>query len=108
MSPREIRRGGLGRVHQAQMRNGRKVAVKALREIVDDPSETNCKTKKRAGREGYNWSKFKHPNILQLLGVARHGDEVVLVSPWVEHGTLLKYISRYPEANLCDLVSALK
>ncbi|KAG8780113.1 hypothetical protein FRC12_023436 [Ceratobasidium sp. 428] len=100
-----IRRGGFGQVRQAQMRDGGKVAIKALFQIVDNAGEMDCKTKKRAGREGYNWSKFKHPNILRLLGVARLGDEVVLVSPWIERGTLSEYILRCPGANLCDLAS---
>ncbi|KAG8723278.1 hypothetical protein FRC09_003990 [Ceratobasidium sp. 395] len=103
ITDREIRRGGFGRVHQARMRDGRKVAVKALIQTVNNLGETDSKTKKRAGREGYNWSKFKHPNILQLLGVARHNSQVVLISPWMERGTLSDYISRYPGADRCGL-----
>ncbi|KAG8725114.1 hypothetical protein FRC09_008457 [Ceratobasidium sp. 395] len=85
------------------MRDGRKVAVKALIQVVNNLGETDSKTKKRAGREGYNWSKFKHPNILQLLGVARHNSQVVLISPWMECGTLSEYILRYPGVNRCGL-----
>ncbi|KAG8776672.1 hypothetical protein FRC12_000787 [Ceratobasidium sp. 428] len=98
-----IQRGGFGQVYQARMRDGTKVAVKALIQVFNDLGGTYSKTKKRAGREGYNWSKFKHPNILQLLGVARYNSQVVLVSPWMERGTLSEYVSRYPEANRCGL-----
>ncbi|KAG8723277.1 hypothetical protein FRC09_003989 [Ceratobasidium sp. 395] len=79
-----IQRGGFGQVHQARMRDGRKVAVKALIQVVNNLDETNSKAKK-------------------LLGVARHNSQIVLISPWVERGTLLEYTSRYPGASLCGL-----
>ncbi|KAH7333012.1 hypothetical protein B0J17DRAFT_558654, partial [Rhizoctonia solani] len=53
----------------------------------------------RAVRELYVWSKFNHPNILELLGVARYEGRVAMVSPWMKHGNLSWYICQYPGAD---------
>jgi hypothetical protein len=62
---------------------------------------------KRAARELYNWSKAKHVNILELLGVAIFRDQLAMVSPWMENGTLSSYVSRNPGANRWELVGSL-
>ncbi|KAG8717607.1 hypothetical protein FRC09_014014 [Ceratobasidium sp. 395] len=98
-----IHRGGFGQVYQARMYDGIKVAVKALVKVVEDVGEIDPKAEKRAGREGYSWSKFQHLNILPLLGVALHNNQVVLVSPWIDNGALPKYILHHPEADRCIL-----
>ena len=49
-------------------------------------------------REITVWSKLKHPNILQLLGIIRdprmHPDIPAMVCPWIECGALTTYLER--------------
>lgn len=55
-------------------------------------------------RERKLWERLMQENILPLLGVARGFDTPpdcdALVCPWMENGTLSKYIDRYPTIEL--------
>jgi hypothetical protein len=59
---------------------------------------------KRAARELYNWSKAKHDNILELLGVAIFREQLAMVSLWMENGTLSSYVRQNLDANRWALV----
>ncbi|KAG8756264.1 hypothetical protein FRC12_010626 [Ceratobasidium sp. 428] len=59
-------------------------------------------------REMHTWSKADHPHVLKLLGVAQYQDRLAMVSPWVEHGTVLQYIKAHVETDclaLCTQVA---
>ncbi|KAF8595206.1 kinase-like protein, partial [Ceratobasidium sp. AG-I] len=45
-------------------------------------------------RELYHWSKLKHQNVLELLGVALFQGQLSMVSPWMANGTLQEYIAK--------------
>ncbi|KAF8597036.1 kinase-like protein, partial [Ceratobasidium sp. AG-I] len=49
------------------------------------------------------WSKLKHPNVLELLGIALFKDHLAMLSPWMENGTLTSYLSANPEADTWTL-----
>ncbi|KAF8597119.1 kinase-like protein [Ceratobasidium sp. AG-I] len=49
----------------------------------------------------YVWSKCRHPNVLEPLGVAKFCGEMCLVSPWMENGKLLSYITSNPGVDRC-------
>ncbi|KAG8730651.1 hypothetical protein FRC10_002451, partial [Ceratobasidium sp. 414] len=64
---------------------------------------------KNIAREIYAWSKLRHPNILELVGLSTFRGQISIVSSWMENGTLPEYVSKNPEANrfqLCTQVSA--
>ncbi|CAE6491894.1 unnamed protein product [Rhizoctonia solani] len=103
--------GGFGDVYHGALQDGTRIAIKCLRLLVGVDDESGKKQLKRAARELYVWSKCKHPNVLDLFGVARYNDRVAMVSPWMENGNLTWYLSRYPDAdryNLCaDIADAV-
>ncbi|KAI8519336.1 hypothetical protein Bbelb_025930 [Branchiostoma belcheri] len=43
-------------------------------------------------REGLRMVNFKHDNVLQLLGMCVHGNEAMIVLPYMKHGDLHKYL----------------
>ncbi|KAJ1302565.1 hypothetical protein OPQ81_002882 [Rhizoctonia solani] len=77
------------------MRDGTDIAIKVLRQSSDiDP-----KSVKRAIREVYRWSKIRHPNIHELIGVTEFRGQLGMISLWMENGDLRSYIRKNPEIN---------
>ncbi|KAF8496698.1 ras guanine nucleotide exchange factor domain-containing protein [Russula emetica] len=66
----------------------------------------------RAGREGFQrqveiWRTLRHPNILQLLGIASIGDFVYSVSPYMEFGHVTRFLKAHPDADRVLLLSEI-
>jgi serine/threonine protein kinase len=59
----------------------------------------------RAAHELYVWSLLKHTNIVELVGLADFKDQMSMVSPWMENGSLPEYIIRHPGVDRIQLVS---
>jgi hypothetical protein len=118
---RPIAGGGFGDIYQGMLAGDEKVAIKCARLYLrhgDDGQKilkvgdilswqlvslTTCGDQ-RAARELHTWSSLKHVNIVELVGLAQFRDQISMVSPWMEHGALPEYISRYPEVDRCQLV----
>ncbi|KAJ3538466.1 hypothetical protein NMY22_g5150 [Coprinellus aureogranulatus] len=54
-------------------------------------------------REAILWANHQHAGILPFLGVFRRNDDaysggLCLVSPFLEHGTVIEYLKAYPQA----------
>ena len=63
----------------------------------------------RLWRECRTWGELAHPNILPLLRVClEHISETTLVpclvSPWMDHGTVMDYITNHPDVYRLPLV----
>ncbi|QRV98042.1 receptor tyrosine-protein kinase erbB-4 [Ceratobasidium sp. AG-Ba] len=105
--------GGFGAVFHSQfLGGGPAIAIKYFLKL-DGPDATNVrKILKRAAREVYAWSKCDHPNILPLYGIARIGERLALVSPWMKHGSLsglLRADAALDRLHLClQVASALE
>ncbi|CAE6519783.1 unnamed protein product [Rhizoctonia solani] len=101
-----ISTGGFGDVYRGKLHNGDRVAVKSLRMLVsaDDSGE---KRLKHAAHELYVWSKCRHPNILELIGVAKFDNQIAMVSPWMGNGNLSWYLSQHPETDRYRLSSQI-
>ncbi|KIJ10900.1 hypothetical protein PAXINDRAFT_101849, partial [Paxillus involutus ATCC 200175] len=68
------------------------VAVKALRIGTSDANALQARGKKLRG-EVHIWIRLDHRNVLKLYGIADGFAFLpALVSPWVEKGTLTKYL----------------
>lgn len=52
----------------------------------------------------YIWSKLRHPNVQALLGIVIFQGELGMVSPWMEHGNLAKYLLENPNVERYGLV----
>ncbi|KAG8881898.1 hypothetical protein FRB97_008945 [Tulasnella sp. 331] len=50
---------------------------------------------KRYEREAKIWSSLIHINILPFYGLVQRSSEIYLVSPWLEHGNLSRFLARY-------------
>ncbi|KAB5593186.1 hypothetical protein CTheo_3349 [Ceratobasidium theobromae] len=83
-----ISTGGFGDVYRGALLNGTRVALKCLRVLTQ-----------RAAHELYVWSKCKHPNVLELIGVAKYRDQIAMVSPWMDNGHLSWFLSQQPQAD---------
>ncbi|QRV97349.1 kinase domain protein [Ceratobasidium sp. AG-Ba] len=57
----------------------------------------------REAHVGYVLSKIKHPNIMELLGVANFRGQVALISPWMPNGTLAEYVRKNTDVDGWDL-----
>lgn len=52
----------------------------------------------------YIWSKLRHPNVQEFLGVIIFRGELGMVSLWMKEGSLEQYIEANPEAERYQLV----
>ena len=53
------------------------------------------------------WKQFKHPNLLQLVGAKKSPSAMVMISEWMEHGTIMDFVVACPGTNRLKLVSVL-
>ena len=56
-------------------------------------------------REVVLWKQFRHPNVLPLTGASRSLNTFTMVSEWMEHGTIMDFITACPRTNRLKLVS---
>ncbi|KAH7317470.1 kinase-like domain-containing protein [Rhizoctonia solani] len=94
--------GGFGDIYEGAFLDGQKVAIKCPRSFVSW-NEGSSQTTKNLAHELYSWSKCKHENVLELLGLAYYKNQIATVSPWMGQGTLPYYISQNPSVNVIDL-----
>ncbi|KAG8747364.1 hypothetical protein FRC12_014095 [Ceratobasidium sp. 428] len=101
-SPGPVGGGGFSDVYWGRLRNGNKIAIKCPRVFIRADRSSRLHLKETA-KELHVWSKYKHPNIIQLLGFTVFQNRIAMVSPWMKHGTLNEYLLRVPNANRCRL-----
>ncbi|CAE6530930.1 unnamed protein product [Rhizoctonia solani] len=95
--------GGFSDVYHGRLLTGERVAVKALRISAESIKIEYSKHLKRAARELYTWGNCRHPNVLQLLGLTTFHGRIGMVSPWMDHGTLPRYLDGNTEVDRCNL-----
>ncbi|CAE6438563.1 unnamed protein product [Rhizoctonia solani] len=94
--------GGFGDVWKGELLSGKKVAIKVWRASLIE--QCDYKSLKRATREIYYWSKMKHDNIHQLMGVIMFKNlSLGMISEWMENGNLHEYLRKNPSANRYQL-----
>ncbi|EUC62630.1 tyrosine kinase catalytic domain protein [Rhizoctonia solani AG-3 Rhs1AP] len=93
--------GGFGEVYRGVLRNGTKVSIKILKMMSTNGDEN--KLFKHAAHELYIWSKCKHPNILELIGMAKFRNQITMVSPWMENGNLQSFLPQHSELDRCKM-----
>jgi hypothetical protein len=116
--------GGFGNIYRGKTHDGKLVAIKSLRythEALIGTDSSVLKVRKislkyitltkrfdqSAAHELYLWSKSKHSNVLELMGLIKFCDHIAMVSPWMENGTVPQYLARRPEADRNQLVSLI-
>ncbi|CAE6402935.1 unnamed protein product [Rhizoctonia solani] len=98
--------GGFGDIWVGQLHNRTKVAIKAWR--TNTLECCHHKTLKRAARELFYWSRMRHDNIHQLLGVIVFKDQYLgMVSEWMDNGNLHEYLRKNPNVDCFQLCNGV-
>ncbi|KAH7337414.1 kinase-like domain-containing protein [Rhizoctonia solani] len=92
--------GGFGDIYRGRLLGNHKVAIKTVR--VFESCELG-KYHKSAARELYTWSKCRHPNVVELMGLVTFRGSLAMVSVWAEHGTLPAHLKKNPSTDRCSL-----
>lgn len=54
------------------------------------------------------WSRLIHPNILPFVGYALESEDCpLLISGWMENGTVNKYVKSHPDCDTQQIVCLL-
>ncbi|XP_058746312.1 probable receptor-like protein kinase At5g59700 [Vicia villosa] len=77
--------GGFGKVYMGELRDGRKVAVKR-------GSRTSSQGVEEFKAEIETLFKFRHGNLVSLIGYCDQNHELILVYEFVENGTLKSHL----------------
>ncbi|KAJ7263103.1 kinase-like domain-containing protein [Mycena rebaudengoi] len=99
-----IAHGGFGSIYKATYQS-KPVALKRLRFTQEDSDEKRRITLGRLFREAVVWKNLHHSSILPFLGLDT-GDtnsfpfELAMVSPWMENGTIMKYLEVHGATDL--------
>ncbi|KAJ7730201.1 kinase-like domain-containing protein, partial [Mycena metata] len=84
--------GGFGSVYRASYDN-KPVALKVMRHFVQGSELREIRVK--LCREALIWKELHHPYILTFIGIDQDSfpSTLGMVSPWMEHGTILNYLN---------------
>ncbi|KAJ7145890.1 kinase-like domain-containing protein [Mycena epipterygia] len=95
--------GGYGDIYRASYGN-KTVALKHMRHFLRGSELHRIRLK--FCREALVWRDLHHPNILPFIGIDRESfsSSLCMVSPWMEHGTILKYLEVHGRANVDKLL----
>ncbi|KAF8169191.1 kinase-like domain-containing protein [Mycena galopus ATCC 62051] len=95
--------GGFGDIYRASYGDQR-VALKRMRYFLRGSDLRRIHLK--FCREALLWKDLHHPNILPFLGIDRDSfpSSLCMVSPWMEHGTVIDYLKTHGHANVDKLL----
>ncbi|KAL0953745.1 hypothetical protein HGRIS_004935 [Hohenbuehelia grisea] len=73
---------------------GEVVALKRLRIFQPDRDSSQFKFRQKFCREALFWRHVRHPNVMPFIGIDSEtfGSSLCLVSPWMQNGTVLRYL----------------
>ncbi|KAJ6476176.1 kinase-like domain-containing protein [Mycena sanguinolenta] len=96
--------GGYGDIYCASY-GGKRVALKRLRHFLRGSDLRRARLK--FCREALVWRDLHHPHILPFLGIDRDSfpePYFCMVSPWMEHGTVMSYLKTHGASNVDKLL----
>ncbi|KAF7326855.1 Kinase-like protein [Mycena venus] len=95
--------GGYGDIYRASYCDQR-VALKRMRYFLRGSDLRRIRLK--FCREALVWKDLHHPHILPFLGIDRDSfpSSLCMVSPWMDHGTVINYLDTHGNANLDKLL----
>ncbi|KAF8205640.1 kinase-like domain-containing protein [Mycena galopus ATCC 62051] len=95
--------GGFGDIYRA-MYGDQPVALKRMRYFLRGSDLRRIRLK--FCREALVWKDLHHPHILPFLGIDRDSfpSSLCMVSPWMEHGTVMNYLKGHGHANVDKLL----
>ncbi|KAF8603022.1 kinase-like protein [Ceratobasidium sp. AG-I] len=98
--------GGFGDIYWGALNDGSSVAIKCVRSFFGSDAD-DSKPLKHTARELYTWSKCRHDNVLELLGVAQFRYRIAMVSPWMDNGALPNYLAQKPSVDRYQLCTQI-
>ncbi|KAJ6482843.1 kinase-like domain-containing protein [Mycena vitilis] len=95
--------GGFGDIYRATYGN-KTVALKHMRHFIQTSEIRDIRLK--LCREALVWKDLRHRNILTFIGIDRESfpSSLCMVSPWMEHGTILNHLKTHGRANVDKLL----
>ncbi|KAF8174708.1 kinase-like domain-containing protein [Mycena galopus ATCC 62051] len=95
--------GGFGDIYRASYGDQR-VALKRMRHFLRGSDLRRIRLK--FCREALLWKDLHHPHILPFLGIDRDSfpSSLCMVSPWMEHGTVMNYLKIHGYVNVDKLL----
>ncbi|PCH44551.1 kinase-like protein [Wolfiporia cocos MD-104 SS10] len=94
-----VRHGQWADVRAAE-HGGRAVAVKKFRGVISDTHAV----RKEFCKEAILWKQLSHPNIVKFAGISDSKTSFCIISSWMEHGSVMSYLEKNPNANRLDLI----
>jgi len=117
--------GGFGEVWKGRVPGQELIAVKIMKIYEKSDVEKLLKVSFSIACVGYSlkwglqgfstevvtWRQLSHPNVLPFYGVFHlnnNRSRVCLISPWMENGNIVQFLSKFPDANRIKLVSRIR
>ncbi|KAG9097660.1 hypothetical protein FRC07_010752, partial [Ceratobasidium sp. 392] len=91
---RPVAFGGFGDIYYGKTKGGVPVAIKCARVNVNEA----------VAKELHAWSKCKHENVVELIGLTQFRGQLATLSPWMTNRAIPHYLAKHPEANRYELV----
>ncbi|KAJ7878760.1 kinase-like domain-containing protein [Mycena olivaceomarginata] len=85
----QVAAGGFGDIWKGSVR-GQTVSVKVMRIFQESHVQGALK---EFGREALIWRQLCHPNLLPFFGIYYLGNRLCLVSPWMEYGNVMEFLT---------------
>ncbi|KAJ6457322.1 kinase-like domain-containing protein, partial [Mycena sanguinolenta] len=97
--------GGFADIYRASYSN-RVVALKYMRAVQYMRGSDVRTLRLKFCREALVWKELCHPYILPFLGIEESSfpSRLCMVSPWMEHGTVLNYLKQHGHGNVDKLL----
>jgi len=118
----QVAAGGFGDIWKGLF-HGQNISVKVMRLFEESDVKTVLKVRslhvfiyswfcftclQEFGREAVIWRQLCHPNLLPFLGLHYLDKRLCLVSPWMENGNIMKFLSKETQKiDRLSLVSVL-
>ncbi|KAF8597229.1 kinase-like protein [Ceratobasidium sp. AG-I] len=98
-----IAHGGLADIFRITLEDGSQVAIKRLRQQLENHTEELKRTAHKLGK----WSRMNHPNILQFFGLVELHGCLSMVLPWMEYGNVVSVVNKWPTIDRHELCAQL-
>ncbi|KAJ7712499.1 kinase-like domain-containing protein [Mycena metata] len=97
--------GGFGNICRASC-GGQVVALKYMRAVNFLRGDELRRLRSKFCREALVWKDLLHPYILPFMGIDRvsYPSSLCMVSPWMEHGTVLNYLNDHGRGDVDKLL----
>ncbi|KAJ6542587.1 kinase-like domain-containing protein, partial [Mycena capillaripes] len=97
--------GDYGDIYRAT-HDDRTVALKYVRAVHSMRGADLRRVRLKFCQEALVWKDLGHPHILPFLGIDQNSfpSALCMVSPWIEHGTVMDYLEEHGHANVDKLL----